>query len=557
MNITPVSAFLLFCGLLQPVSAASLEEARRLTDARDFPAAIEQFNQLVQATPGNADLLIEAARVNGWADRNAEAAELYARVLQVAPQRLPDIRGAFAWQLLWSGKPALALAYFQDELVAKPKDREIRHGLAEALIQLNDLPKALENYREQIVHFPDDAKAQKGEARVLAWLGRSVEARLAWQAILSRSPSDREARFALARLDNQNGHHQLAARQLRGLLSEKEDAGIRLELARALRWSGDERAARETIATLQGREVDELRLALNSSLQNRVAVNAEASRDSDDLKVRGLTAQLNLQTGEWSDMEFSMRHARLSQNGLDMNGRTWLLGYGTQFGQAGEEYGLLFPRLFLGMREFGDWHSFAWMARLKWLPVDHWRWDFEAGNALVENIMALQNHVQLDYVSGGFDYRFAPRWQATAGLLAGRFDDGNQRTRLNGRLEYRLSGAPRVTLGAEAMAFRDSEPPNPGRGYWSPDSYRELKLALAAEGKHQGWDLYLKTALGKLWEDPGGSNTLYQLEVSARHMVGDWGFARFYGGYSDSAGLTQGGGGYWRWYLGTMLDIPF
>ena len=213
--------------------------------------------------------------------------------------------------------------------------------------------------------------------------------------------------------------------------------------------------------------------------------------------------------------------------------------------------------MFLGVRDYGDWRSVAWMARLKWLPADAWRWDFEAGNALVENMTALQNHVRLDYASGGFDYRFAPRWLATAGLLAGRFDDSNRRTRLNGRLEYRLAEAPRVTLGAEGMAFRDSDPPNPGRGYWSPDSYRELKLALAAEAQHQGWDLYLKAALGKLWEDPGGSNNLYQLEASARHGVGDWGVARFYGGYSDSAGLTQGGGGYWRWYLGTTLDIPF
>lgn len=548
---------MLLFALSEPLGAASLEEARRLTDARDFPAAIEQFNQLIQKFPGNADLLIEAARVNGWADRNAESARLYQQVLHIAPARLPDIRGALAWQLHWSGQSAASVPYFHQEIAARPQDAELRHGLAEALVSANHLTDALAAYREQTTRFPKDVKARKGEARVLMWLDRLAESKVAWQVILAELPADREARFALARMDNQSGRHQQAAQQLNRLLGEKEDAGIRVELARALLWSGDERSAREIAAPLKGKEADELRLMLNKGLQNRVTLNAEISRDSDDLKVRGLAAQLNLQTGERSDMEFSMRRVWLTQNGMSMNGNTWLLGYGTQLGQAGGPHGMLFPRVFLGLRDYGDWQSLAWTARLRWLPADAWRWDFETGNAPVENIAALQNRVRLDYASGGFDYRFAQRWQASAGLLAGRFDDGNQRTRLHGRLQYRLAETPRITLGAESMAFRDSDSPNPGRGYWSPDNYHEFKLAIAAEGQHQGWELYVKAALGKLWENPGGSNNLYQLEASAKHAVGDWGFARLYGGYSDSAGLTQGGGGYWRWYLGTALDIPF
>ncbi|NWG38617.1 MAG: tetratricopeptide repeat protein [Hydrogenophilaceae bacterium] len=554
-----VACSLILLGLISStLHAASLDEARRLTDTRDYSAAIDQFNALLVKTPDNADLLIEAARVNGWADRNAEASRLYQEALRVDPGRLQDIRGSLAWQLHWSGQSERALPYFSEELMAKPDDREIRHGMAEVLIAMNRLPEALQVYREQETRFPHDQKATRGQARVLMWLDRHEEARAAYEAILVRLPADREARLGMARIANLKGRHQSAAQQLKNLLKEGADDQVRLELARALRWSGDDFASFKALDAMKGSEAHELRLQVQNSLKHHVEINAEFSNDSDDLDIQVYTARLGIHAGEKSGFHFIVRHARLEQNKDELDGRTLLVGYDTVLGEAGGKYGLVFPSLYLGLRDYVNWNSPAWTGRLKWLPADDWRWDFEAGNSLIENVQSICNHVRFDYLSGGFDYRFSSPWLSSLGLMAGRFDDGNRRTRLNGRLEYKFNNKPMVVMGLEGMGFQDSDPPVPGRGYWSPDSYREFKLAARVEGSKSGWDYLLKAALGKLWEEPGNSHNLYQLEAWLLHRLDDWGSVRIYGGYSDSAALTQGsGGGYSRGYYGITLDIPF
>lgn len=550
---------LTFFGLFaSQTHAASLDEARRLTDAHEYPAAIAQFNMLLAEAPNSADMLIEAARVNGWADRNAESARLYLEAVRVDPGRLADIRGALAWQLHWAGQSDRAMRFFREEIAARPNDPEIRHGLAEALVAGNRLEEALEVYREQGSLFRQDLKAARGEARVLMWLDRHAEARAILSSIIVRIPGDKEARLGLARIDNLKGRHQEAVRQLNPLLKEGEDAQVRLELSRALRWSGDDSAALDSLAPLKGKEADELRLQLQDDLKHHVELNVEFSSDSDDLDIHAHTVQLGFRTQGKSSLHFILRHAHLHQPGDELDGQTWLVGYGTILGEAGSEQGLLFPSVYLGLRDYANQESLAWTARLKWLPADFWRWDFEAGNSIVENLQSLRNDVRFDYLSGGFDYRFAPQWLASLGMTTGEFDDGNRRTRLHGRMEYRFKEDPVLTLGLEGMGFRDSDPPVPGRGYWSPDRYREFKLAARIEGNHAGWNYHLKAALGQLWEDPGDSNTLYLLEASILRRVDDWGIVRIYGGYSDSAGLTQGsGGGYSRGYYGVTLDIPF
>lgn len=551
-------ALLILVLLVGPTAAASLQEARRLTEAGAYTAAIATFDALMRAAPGNVDLMIEAARVNGWADRNVEAARLYEEAVRIAPARLADVRAALAWQLLWAGQAERALRFFDDELAARPADPDIRRGRAEALVALQRLPEALAAYREQLARFPHDRRAAKGEARVLMWLERPAEARTAYAGVLAAAADDREARLMLARLDNQQGYHQTAVRQLRRLVGESGDTQARAELVRALYWSGDSAAALAATAALDHGETQVLRGQLARELKQYVRLGAEASHDSDELDVLAFTGDVLFRPRARRELDLSLRHARLEQRAARINGRSLLLGYGGVFGEAGAAGGLLFPKIYLGAREYDGWSTPAWAARLKWLPADLWRLDFEAGNQVVENIQSIQNEVQFDYLSGGFDYRFAPRWLASLGLTVGRFDDGNRRTRVNGRVEYALGRSPRLTLGLEGMGFRDSDPPSPYRGYWSPDRYHELKLAATVQSRRAGWDLQFKAALGRLWETPGDSNNLYALEASALRDVDDWGFVRLYAGYSDSAALNQGsGGGYSRGYFGAALGILF
>lgn len=545
----------LLAGLLAvPAWASPRDDARRLVDAHDYPAALAIFSELVQANPDDVDLLIESARVNAWDDRHEAAIALYRRVMAIAPARAADVRLALAWQLQWSGKAAEALPLFDAEISARPTSLEARHGRAEALTNLNRLNEALATYRQILRLDPADAKARRREAHVLLWLGQDQAALEAYQAILASQPDDSEARVGLGRAQNNLGLHQQAARTFAGVAGV--DAGVRLDYARALRWAGLDEEALAPLDGIGAEEASRLREQIRHDVSSRVSLSAEYSTDSDRLDISAVTLQAHVRQGLANHLELGLRQAWLEQNGSRLDGQTWWLGYGLRSGGLDSGHGLLWSSVTVGLRDYDGWQSAAWKLRAKWLPADRWRADFEAGNDIVENLASIHNRVRFDYLSGGFDFRPEPRWLVSLGVLGGRFDDGNRRTRLSGRVEYRVADAPRLTLGVEGMGFNDSDPPSPGRGYYSPDSYREIKLAATLEAAARGWELRGKAALGELWEEPGSSSTLYQLEVSATHPTA-WGDIRLYAGRSDSASLTSGGGGYWRSYIGGTVNFLF
>jgi len=103
------------------------------------------------------------------------------------------------------------------------------------------------------------------------------------------------------------------------------------------------------------------------------------------------------------------------------------------------------------------------------------------------------------------------------------------------------------------MGFNDSVP-DIDRGYYNPETYRELKALARVEHEAYGWLLEARLALGKLWETPGDSSGLYAWElVAARDLAPDLRL-RLYAGGSDSSAFLQGtGSGYTRNNLGASL----
>ena len=130
-----------------PLDAGTeLAAARAATDRRDFASALPLFERLVLRAAGDADLLIEAARVFGWADRNARSAALYRQALASAPARRADIVPSLAWQTLWAGETSAALALFEEAATSRPTDRELGWALANAL-------NAAGRHREAVARF--------------------------------------------------------------------------------------------------------------------------------------------------------------------------------------------------------------------------------------------------------------------------------------------------------------------------------------------------------------------------------------------------------------------
>jgi tetratricopeptide (TPR) repeat protein len=551
--IRPLALFLALSLSLSAVGAG-LDEARQLVDQRRYAEAILLYETLLAERPGEADLLIEAGRVNAWADRHSDAARLYRQAIAAAPQRRYDVLLPLAWQLAWGGRHDEAIPLFREVAQQMPAQKtEALHGLAESLTAGNQLQAALDVYH-MLAADPADLKARKAEARLLLWLERHDEAILRYRALLDAQPNDKEAQVGLARALNHSGRHFEAV--IAYAAAVENDAALardtRTERATALRWAGLEDAALTTLGDAPGRDSASLRSRLGQETASHVRAEFETSWDSDDLDIDALSLgwQQRFGAGRWLDV--SARAARIDQTGEQIDARQLLVKGGTRLGSV--EQGLFWPALTVGVRDYEGWQTAAWKLQGRWLPADFWRIDLEAGNDVIETVEALHNEVTLNQLSASTDWLFAPRWRATLGAALLRFDDDNLRSRLIGRVEHvLLTAQPRVVVGVEGMGFNDSDP-DIDRGYYNPETYRELKALARVEHEAYGWLLEARLAFGKLWETPGDSNGLYAWELVAARDLAPSLRLRLYAGGSDSSAFLQGtGSGYTRNYLGASL----
>lgn len=532
---------------------ADLNQARQLVDQQRYAEAIAVYEALLAEQPGRADLLIEAARVHAWADQHQPATSLYQQVLEVAPHRRYDVLLSLAWQFAWGGSHAQAIPLFQEVAQHVPVQRtEALRGLAESLSISNRLAEALAVYRT-LSDQPDNLKARQGLARVLLWLGRHDEAAAHYRAIMETHPQDREARIGLARALNASGRHFASVAAYKAAIAGNTELArdTRVERATALRWSGLEDSAWSTLGDAEGSDAATLRNTLKRETASSLRGEFDTSRDSDQLDIHALSLGWKQRFNAGSALDISVRAARIEQNGSHIDGHQLLLKIDTHLGSV--EQGLLWPALTVGVRDYDGWHTAAWKLQGKWIPADFWRIDFEAGNEVIENVSSINNKVTLNAFSASTDWRFAPRWTATLGGAILKFDDGNQRTRLIGRVEHVLTTTqPRIVFGVEGMGFSSTDP-TISRGYYNPKRYREFKLLARAEHEAAGWLLGARLALGKLWERPGDSSGLYAWELSAARDIAPQLRLRVYAGGSDSSAFLQTGGGYTRNYLGASL----
>ena len=120
-----------------------LAQARILVDQKRYAEAIAIYETLVSVPPGQADLLIEAARVNAWGDRHPSSARLYRQALDAAPDRRYDVLLPLAWQLAWGNCHDEAIPLFREVANQVPAQKnEALHGLAESLAARNKIGRA-------------------------------------------------------------------------------------------------------------------------------------------------------------------------------------------------------------------------------------------------------------------------------------------------------------------------------------------------------------------------------------------------------------------------------
>lgn len=547
--------------------AATLQQARVLVERRDYAAALAIYTALLERRPDDTDLLIETARVNGFADRNAEAARLYRRVVAIVPQRRADVRRSLAWQTLWSGDAAAAESLFAESAAQDPDPADAWRGIAESRQARNDLEGALAAYRRALALAPGDRTSARRSAQLLVWLGRHDEGIAAFEALLAGDPSDRRSRYGLARALNDAGRHRAAIATYRdaanaggGAAPLADDA--RFDLARALRWAGFDDLADAELAGLEHDDARWLRDYRTSRERSRwLRAGQYWATDRDDLQVRAaeLAAGWNADGGR--AIETSLRHVDLDESGRGAHGLRWETAARTRVGTSSSAWGVAWPSLALGLNRYGDWSPVTGGARVRWLPRDALRLDAELVREVIETPLAIAHRVQVDVASVGADWRPHPRWSVAGAISHLRFDEGNERVRLNARVERTLLVRPRLRAGLEAMAFESSDPTGPSvaaRGYWNPRDYREMRAYLSLSHEARPWSVDAKVGLGVARETDGwgsGSNgTPHVWEIAVARDLGPRVQLRLYAGGSGSGmGLGSGGAGYWRRHAGIGL----
>lgn len=556
--------------------AQTLKQARDQVDARQYGQALPIYEALLQAQPTSTDLLIEAARVYGFADRHKDAIAAYRRVIELDPGRYKDVAAALAWQTLWSGNAAASLPLFADArgFASEPKAQaELWRGTGEACVETGDNACALHAYQQARVLQPGDKDLLRRIALVWLWMDEYAQAEAAWRALLADDPKDRRAQAGLARTINAAGRHNEAVRLYRDL-DDGSDPDLRLDHARALRWAGYDAAALPLLdARTDGAAVFLRDWRIDREQKSFVWSGIDYSTDADDLDILAVSAGAGTLLKPGLLLEGGYRFARLDSPQGNVNANRVQATVRGLVGTPGETPpGLLVPSLTLAWNDYDGWTPITGNAAVRWMPQDLWRFTADLGREVVETPQAISNRITVDVGTLGAEYRLPPRWTVGGRLSNLRFSDGNSRVRVYGHMDYATRFNPKVVVGVEGAAFTDSNPTSfaavrppgtlPPAGYWNPKDYVEGRIFAGIYHERDDWDAYARVALGISRETDGDGNSSSGhpnlLEAGIAHDVGPGLRWRFYaGGSGSSFAVGNGGTGYWRRYVGFMLTAWF
>ena len=548
---------LVLAALSLGAAAADLGPARTAVEQRDYATALPMFDRLLDAEPNNVDLLIEAARVYGFADRNRDAARLYRRALVQAPERRADILPSLAWQTLWSGDFERAAEWFAELADRRPaaEQADALDGLAQARQNLGDAAGALKAWQAAVALQPTDVPFVLRIARTLLWSDRPQEAVKMLEPLQRLHPHDREIAWTLANARNFAGQHRAALAGFNEQDAPTRD-GERLDLARALRWAGYEDRALPLLEGQTDPDVVWLRqYRVERETKPFAAAGFDYASDRDDLTSRALTLSGGWHPTPGAVAEISLRQLSLSDPHGSPSGPQLQGLWRGRFGEPTDPNGTFWPTAVLRVANYSGWNAVTGAARLAWVPRDDWRIDGELGREAIETPEAIGNRVTVDTLSAGVTYRPAPRLSVAGAIAALNFDDGNLRWRGSGRVEGLLTPNPRWSVGVEGQTFTSSDPTratNPGRGYWNPRHYTEARVFTALSYERRPWDVQGRLGAGYARETDGdghvssGNPNLWELTVGYDLNPG-LRFGLGVGGTGSGFGMTGGSGtGYWR-----------
>jgi Flp pilus assembly protein TadD len=169
----------------------SIEEGRRLADAKKFDESARVLRKVLELNPKNDDARSLLARVLAWDRKFDESIAEYQKILREHPDDNFE-RAGYARVLAWSGRAEESLALFRIAAGKDSTDFETRIGYARALSWAGDLPGASMEYEHILDRKPAYGDAWLGFATVARWRGAPTAS--AWFVTLAETRgADKEA----------------------------------------------------------------------------------------------------------------------------------------------------------------------------------------------------------------------------------------------------------------------------------------------------------------------------------------------------------------------------
>lgn len=422
---------------------------------------------------------IEAARAAARADRNREAADLFARAIAEAPGQRRELLQEYADQLNYSGRSAQAVSLYREALQApRSRDERLRllKGLGLALLWTDQPSRARPVFEELLREQPRDGDTARNLGRALSWSGRQREAVAHLQAMAQADPADEEARVILAQ---------------------------------ALAWMGRPDRARSALAGATGTEARKLEQALDRERAPRSVADLQQSRQSDHLEIRSARAghAISFAQGRGTAGARVDRIRYQREDGSDAADVTRPMVHGRYRFSDAVELNAEAGQERIRSRGGAAHDPTVYSSWLTWWPNDLWRFDASTSRGTFDNLQSLRLGITARQHGLSADFTPSERERYTLRLARAAYSDGNARRDVQVEAEYRWRTHPDAWLGVRHARFDFDRQLD--HGYFNPLSFEVTQLTARVvwrpDGPHGRWDVVGAVAAGREHARPDGS----------------------------------------------------
>ncbi len=288
--------------------ALQLAEAGRALEQEKYADAVPLLEKALAADPADYRARFNLAFALTQLQRDREAVEHYAKVVEQQPDLVPA-RLNLGILLLRQKQPAAAAPHLEVAAEKKPQDFRARFYLAEALLGAGQHDRAATAYRQALELDAKSAAATLGLGRTLARTGQLDAAREHYLGAIALDPEFRDALLELGELLEQKQQSAQALELYLEFLKTKPDAVAVRERAGVLLLQ--QKRYDEAIQQLEEAVKQNPTAANQAALAQGYAVTKQPSKavpllraaaatepNSPELRFRLGTALL--ETGDWN-----------------------------------------------------------------------------------------------------------------------------------------------------------------------------------------------------------------------------------------------------------------